>query len=401
MDAFSQNGTSASEPRRLALLGATGSIGTQTLEVVRLFPDRFDVRVLTCRQNVERLAAQVQEFRPECVAVGSAESAEAFKKTLPADAPDVRVLVGSEGLCEAATRSDVDVVLGAVVGFAGLRPILRAVRAGKQVALANKETLVVGGALVTQAVADGGGQLLPVDSEHSAIFQCLAGESERAVEELVLTASGGPFWDRPADTFGDITVEEALDHPNWSMGAKITVDSATMMNKGLEVIEAKWLFDVPVDRIQVLVHPQSIVHSMVSFADGAVKAQLGVPDMKVPIQYALSYPSRWPASHERLDWDELSRLDFERPDLEKFPCLRLAYDALEAGGTAPALLNAANEAAVGRFLEGQLGFLDIPRAVERVLEQLPVQASPTLDDLVAADTEARRRVEELPLPTSN
>ena len=401
METFSQNGTSAPQPRRLALLGATGSIGTQTLEVVRLFPDRFDVQVLTCRQNVERLAKQVQEFRPACVAVGSAERAKAFERVLPADAPDVRVLVGTEGLCEAATWPDIDVVMGAVVGFAGLRPVLEALEAGTQVALANKETLVVGGPLVAQALEEGNGELIPVDSEHSAIFQCLAGESEQSVEDLVLTASGGPFWDRPAETFSDITVEEALDHPNWSMGAKITTDSATMMNKGLEVIEAKWLFDVPVDRIQVLVHPQSIVHSMVSFDDGAVKAQLGVPDMKVPIQYALSHPARWPAPHERLDWDELSRLDFERPNLDKFPCLQLAYDALEAGGTAPAILNAANEAAVGRFLDEEMGFLDIPRAIEHALGQLPVQTDPTLDDLVAADAEARGLVEELPLPASN
>jgi 1-deoxy-D-xylulose-5-phosphate reductoisomerase len=401
MKTFSQNGTSTSGPRRLALLGATGSIGTQTLEVVRLFPDQFDVRVLTCGQNVERLAEQVQEFRPECVAVGSAEWAEAFERALPADAPDVQLLVGTEGLCEAATWPGVDAVVGAVVGFAGLRPVLEALEAGRQVALANKEALVVGGALVTEALEEGEGTLVPVDSEHSAIFQCLAGESKRSVEDLVLTASGGPFWDRPFGTFADITVKEALDHPNWSMGAKITIDSATMMNKGLEVIEAKWLFDVPVDQIQVLVHPQSIVHSMVSFSDGAVKAQLGVPDMKVPIQYALSHPARWPAPHERLDWGELSRLDFEQPDLDKFPCLRLAYDALDAGGTAPAILNAANETAVGRFLDEQIGFLDIARAVERALEQLPVQAAPALDDLVAADTEARGFVEDLPLPASN
>jgi 1-deoxy-D-xylulose-5-phosphate reductoisomerase len=295
----------------------------------------------------------------------------------------------------------VDVVMGAVVGFAGLRPVLGALEAGKQVALANKETMVVGGALVRQALEQGSGQLLPVDSEHSAIFQCLAGESDRSVEDLVLTASGGPFWDRPAETFGEVTVDEALDHPNWSMGAKITIDSATMMNKGLEVIEAKWLFDVPVDRIQVLVHPQSIVHSMVSFTDGAVKAQLGVPDMKVPIQYALSYPARWAAPHERLNWGEVSRLDFERPDREKFPCLQLAYDALHAGGTAPAILNAANEVAVERFLDEQIGFLDIPRAVDHALEELPVRSNPTLEDLVAADEEARRFVEELPSPASN
>ena len=401
MDSFSQNGRADTEPRRLAILGATGSIGTQTLDVVRLFPDRFDVRVLTCGRNVERLLEQVQEFRPECVAVGTPERAAAFREARPADAPDVDVLVGPDGLYEAATRSDVDVVMGAVVGFAGLRPVLGALEAGKQVALANKETLVVGGALVRQALEQGTGELLPVDSEHSAIFQCLAGESERSVEDLVLTASGGPFWNRPAETFGEVTVDEALDHPNWSMGAKITIDSATMMNKGLEVIEAKWLFDVPVDRIQVLVHPQSIVHSMVSFSDGAVKAQLGVPDMKVPIQYALSHPARWAAPHERLDWGEVSRLDFERPNRDKFPCLQLAYDALHAGGTAPALLNAANEVAVERFLNEQIGFPDIPRAIERALEDLPVQADPTLDDLVAADEEARRFVEELPSPASN
>ena len=401
MDSFSQNGRADSEPRRLAILGATGSIGTQTLDVVRLFPDRFDVRVLTCGRNVERLVEQVQEFRPACVAVGSPERAEAFREALPADAPDVELHVGTDGLCEAATRSDVDVVMAAVVGFAGLRPVLGALEAGKRVALANKETLVVGGALVRQALEQGSGQLFPVDSEHSAIFQCLAGESDRSVEDLVLTASGGPFWDRPAETFGEVTVDEALDHPNWSMGAKITIDSATMMNKGLEVIEAKWLFDVPVDRIQVLVHPQSIVHSMVSFTDGAVKAQLGVPDMKVPIQYALSYPARWAAPHERLDWGELSRLDFERPNRDKFPCLQLAYDALHAGGTAPALLNAANEVAVERFLNEQIGFTDIPRAVDRALEELPVHANPTLDDLVAADEEARRFVQELPSPASN
>jgi len=401
MGHLAHNGQLEVAPRNLAILGATGSVGTQTLEVVRLFPDRFHVRALTCGCNVELLAEQVREFRPECVAVGSPERAEAFERALPSDAPDVRVHVGAEGLCAAAARSDVDVVMGAVVGFAGLRPVLRALEAGKQVALANKETLVVGGALVTQALEQGEGQLLPVDSEHSAIFQCLVGEAERSVEEVVLTASGGPFRERAAETLGDVTVGEALDHPNWSMGPKITIDSATMMNKGLEVIEAKWLFDLALDQIQVLVHPQSIVHSMVSFADGAVKAQLGVPDMKVPIQYALSFPARWEAPHERLDWGEISRLDFERPDTNKFPCLRLAYEAIDAAGTAPAILNAANEVAVERFLDEQIGFPGIPRAVEQALEHLPVHPDPTLDDLVAADEEARRYVEELPLPTSN
>lgn len=386
-------------PRGLAILGATGSIGTQTLDVVRLFPDRFDVRALTCGSNVDRLAEQVREFRPSVVTAGSDERAAALRDRV--DAPDVDVTVGEEGLCEVATRSDVDVVVAAVVGFAGLAPVLAALRAGKTVALANKETMVVGGPLVQEVLEEGEGELLPVDSEHSAIFQCLAGESQRTVDEIVLTASGGPFRTRPADTFGDITVEEALDHPNWSMGPKITIDSATMMNKGLEVIEARWLFDLGVDQIEVLVHPQSIVHSMVAFADGAVKAQLGVPDMKVPIQYALSYPSRWPAPHERLDWGELTRLDFEQPDTDKFPCLRLAFDALDVGGTAPAVLNAANEAAVDRFLDENISFVDIPRVIERTLERVGSTSSPTLEDLYAADAEARRCVEELATAPSN
>ncbi len=400
MQRLSQNGA-ADATRGLAILGATGSVGTQTLDVVRLFPDRFDVQALTCDSNVELLADQVREFRPACVAVGAPERAEVLKRELSGAASEVDIRVGTEGLCAVASRSDVDVVMGAVVGFAGLRPVLEALRADKQVALANKETLVVGGALVTQALEEGGGQLLPVDSEHSAIFQCMAGEAERSVEDVVLTASGGPFWDRPAETFPDVTVKEALDHPNWSMGPKITIDSATMMNKGLEVIEAKWLFDLNVDQIEVLVHPQSIVHSMVSFADGAVKAQLGVPDMKVPIQYALSFPARWPAPHERLDWGALSRLDFERPDPQKFPCLRLAYEALQAGGTAPAVLNAANEVAVERFLNEEIGFTDIPRAVETALERLPVHSDPGLEVLVDADREARHLVKELALPTPN
>ena len=389
----------ADSPQRLSILGATGSIGTQTLDVVRLFPDRFDVRALSCGANVELLAEQIREFRPDVAAVGTAERARALRDSV-ADL-DVEVRVGEEGLCDVATRDDVDAVVAAVVGFAGLAPVLAALRDGKKVALANKETMVVAGPLVQQALEEGNGQLLPVDSEHSAIFQCMAGEAERSVERIVLTASGGPFRTRPADTFGDITVNEALDHPNWSMGPKITIDSATMMNKGLEVIEARWLFDLDVDQIDVLVHPQSIVHSMVAFADGAVKAQLGVPDMKVPIQYALSFPDRWPAPHERLDWSELGRLDFEPPDTDKFPCLRLAYEALDAGGTAPAVLNAANEAAVTLFLDENITFTDIPRAIERTLAQVPATQAPSLDDLYAADEEARRCVKELAATPSN
>jgi len=386
-------------PQGLAILGATGSIGTQTLEVVRLFPDRFDVRALTCGSNVELLAEQAREFRPEMVVVGTPERAKVLSGAL--SDLEVTVRVGEEGLCAAATRGGVDTVMAAVVGFAGLAPVLAALEAGKQVALANKETMVVGGPLVHEALAEGEGQLLPVDSEHSAIFQCLAGESERSLETVVLTASGGPFRTRPADTFADITVEEALNHPNWSMGPKITIDSATMMNKGLEVIEARWLFDLERDQIDVLVHPQSIVHSMVTFADGAVKAELGVPDMKVPIQYALSYPARWPAPHERLNWSDVTRLDFEQPDTEKFPCLQLAYDALDVGGAAPAVLNAANEAAVSSFLDEQISFVDIPRAIERALENVAAIDAPSLDDLYAADEEARRCVQELVPAPSN
>ena len=386
-------------PQRLAVLGATGSIGTQTLDVVRLFPDRFDVRALTCGANVDLLTEQAREFRPEVVVAGSAPKAKTLRHRL--SSLDIEVLARKEGLRHVAARDDVDSVVAAVVGFAGLVPVLAALRAGKRVALANKETMVVGGDLVQEAVEEGDGELLPVDSEHSAIFQCIAGESERTVETVVLTASGGPFRTRPANTFDDVTVDEALNHPNWSMGPKITIDSATMMNKGLEVIEARWLFDLTVDEIRVLVHPQSIVHSMVAFTDGAVKAQLGVPDMKVPIQYALSYPSRWPAPHERLDWSEVSRLDFEQPDTDKFPCLQLAYDALDAGGTAPAVLNAANEQAVSLFLEEEIAFVDIPRAIEDAMDQLTLNGTPTLEDLSDADEWARECVKELAATSLN
>jgi len=400
MPALSSPSAPPDGPRGLAVLGSTGSIGTQTLEVVRLFPDAFDVRVLTCRSNIERLTEQVREFNPECVVVATADAARELRAGLPN--VDVKIRVGDDGLCAAAARAGVDVVMAAVVGFAGLAPVLAALRAEKEVALANKETLVVGGALVQNVLArHEQARLIPVDSEHSAIFQCLVGESERSVEDVVLTASGGPFRTRPADTFGDITVDQALDHPNWSMGAKISIDSATMMNKGLEVIEARWLFDLDVDQIRVLVHPQSIVHSMVSFADGAVKAQLGAPDMKVPIQYALSFPGRWAAPHERLDWSELTRLDFERPDTDKFPCLQLAYEALETGGTAPAVLNAANEAAVGLFLDEKISFPDIPRLIEETLGRSATASASSLEGLTEADRAARDAVKELAAARSN
>ncbi|MEX0821463.1 MAG: 1-deoxy-D-xylulose-5-phosphate reductoisomerase [Rhodothermales bacterium] len=374
--------------QRISILGSTGSIGTQTLDVLRLFPERFKVDALTAGSNVELLIEQAREFVPECVVIADASRREELTSGLQDTA--VRVLVGRDGLCEAATLPDVDTVVASLVGFAGLESVIEAVRAGKKVALANKETLVVAGELVMGLVANHDSVLLPVDSEHSAIFQCLVGEPSDSIEELILTASGGPFRTRPADTFTSITREEALDHPNWSMGAKITIDSATMMNKGLEVIEARWLFGIEAAHISVLVHPQSIIHSLVVFRDGSTKAQLGVPDMKVPIQYALSYPERWAAPHERVDWSDVRRLDFETPDHAKFPCLELAFEALRMGGTAPAILNAANEEAVGLFLDERIRFVDIPDVVGEALAKIPPVASPRLEDLVASDEEARR-----------
>ncbi|MEL6772135.1 MAG: 1-deoxy-D-xylulose-5-phosphate reductoisomerase [Bacteroidota bacterium] len=385
-------------PRGIALLGATGSIGTQALDIVRLFPDRLRVRALTAGSNAELLAAQAEEFRPALVVIGDEAAAPGLHRRLGPLGIDV--LTGDEGLCEAARVDGADLVLTAVVGSCGLRPTLAAIEAGKTIALANKETLVVGGALVAAAAKRNGVAILPVDSEHSAIFQCLVGEPPDSVERLTLTASGGPFRMRPAHTFSAITRAEALNHPNWSMGAKVTIDSATLMNKGLEVIEARWLFDLGPEQIDVLVHPQSIIHSMVTFADGSAKAQLGVPTMKVPIQYALTYPDRWPAPHPRLDWTTLRRLDFELPDTERFPCLRLAFEALDAGGTAPCALNAANEVAVASFLRDEIGFTDIPRIVSDVLDYNAgqphaSQTHPHVDTLVAADAQARQRAQEL------
>lgn len=373
--------------QRISILGSTGSIGTQTLEVARLFPDRIRVEALAARTNVEALAAQIREFQPTYAVIGDADGARALRDRL--GDMDVQILVGEEGLCEAASSPDVDTVVASVVGFAGLAPVLSALTNGKRVALANKEALVVAGSLVDRAIRKNGGVLLPVDSEHSAIFQCLVGEQHRSIERLILTASGGPFRTRPAKTFASITCDEALDHPNWSMGAKITIDSASMMNKGLEVIEARWMFGIEPERIDVLVHPQSIIHSLVTFADGSTKAQLGVPDMKVPIQYALTFPDRWPAAHERIDWATLSRLDFEPPDVERFPCLGLAYEALRLGGTAPAVLNAANEVAVALFLQERIRFVDIPDAIEKAMARLAAPAEAELEDLVEVDAEVR------------
>ncbi|MFN3597206.1 MAG: 1-deoxy-D-xylulose-5-phosphate reductoisomerase [Rubricoccaceae bacterium] len=380
-------------PRDLVVLGSTGSIGTQTLDVAALFPDRLRVRVLAAGANWEALAAQARRVRPEAVCIADEAAYGALRDALAGSG--VAVHAGADALCGLAAEGTRTTVVAAVVGAAGLRPTLAAVRAGHTVALANKEALVVAGALVTREAAASGAVVVPVDSEHSALFQCLVGEPRGAVEKLTLTASGGPFRTRPAGTFDAIAPEDALAHPNWDMGAKITIDSATMMNKGLEVIEARWLFDVPAEKIEVAVHPQSIVHSLVTFCDGSTKAQLGVPDMRVPIQYALSFPGRWPAPHPRVDWPALGRLDFEAPDAARFPALGLAYEALRRGGAVPAALNAANEVAVARFLAREIRFTDIPRLVEEAMDAVPDGrgdgALLELDALLEADAAARRR----------
>ena len=378
-------------PRRLAILGSTGSIGTQALEVAALFPERLTVHALAAGTNAALLAAQALRYRPAVVCIADEAQRPMLREALAGTG--IAVAAGHQAVCDVAA-GEADVVVAAIMGAAGLHSTLAAVRAGKTVALANKETLVVAGALVQRLARQHGATLLPVDSEHSAIFQCLVGEDAEAIESLILTASGGPFRTRPAGTFGAITREEALAHPNWHMGAKITIDSATLMNKGLEVIEARWLFDVPPERIEVLVHPQSIIHSLVTFRDGSTKAQLGVPDMKVPIQYALTYPARWPAPHERIDWAALRCLDFEPPDLVRFPALGLAFDALRRGATAPAALNAANEAAVSLFLHEQIRFVDIPALIEGALGACSTNGHEGIEDLLEADREARAHVHE-------
>jgi 1-deoxy-D-xylulose-5-phosphate reductoisomerase len=375
--------------RNIAVLGSTGSIVCSTLVVAASFPDRFRVTYLTAHRNIDLLREQINLFRPRGVVVLDVAGAHALRSLVD---ETTEILVGEEGLLEIVGRADVDVVMNALVGFAGLKPTLHAVEAGKDIALANKETLVVGGELIMAAVHARGVRLLPVDSEHSAIFQCLQGENPRDIERLILTASGGPFLHLEKEKFNAITVAQALNHPTWRMGQKITIDSATLMNKGLEVIEAHWLFGLPADSIDVVIHPQSIIHSMVEFTDGSVKAQLGAPDMKLPIQYALTFPERPASMYTRLDITALGTLTFHEPDLEKFRCLALAYEALSAGGTAPAVLNAANEVAVGLFLERRIAFSAIPVLIEEALGAHDVRRGATLEDLVEVDRETREFV---------
>ena len=379
--------------RQIALLGSTGSIGTQALDVVRDNTDRFEIYALVARQNVALLAQQAREFRPEVVVIADEQHYAPLKEAL-ADLP-MKVWAGTDAIADVVQMAPVDVVLTAMVGYAGLRPTLAALEAGKAVALANKETLVVAGELVTATARRTGAPILPVDSEHSAIFQCLVGQDASAVEKVILTASGGPFRTTPREALADVTPAEALRHPNWSMGAKVTIDSASMMNKGFEMIEARWLFGLPPDRIEVVVHPQSIVHSMVQFADGAVMAQLGTPDMHLPIAYALAYPHRLRSAAPRLDFAQLSTLTFEAPDRERFRNLDYAYEAARRGGNMPCILNAADEVAVAAFLCGKIGFLAMSDLIAETMARTTFIATPTYDDYVQTDAEARRIATEI------
>ena len=379
--------------RQIALLGSTGSIGTQALDVVRDNADRFEVYALVARQNVDLLAQQAREFRPEVVVIADEQYYAPLKEAL-ADLP-MKVWAGADAIADVVQMAPVDVVLTAMVGYAGLRPTLAALEAGKAVALANKETLVVAGELVTATARRTGAPILPVDSEHSAIFQCLVGQDASAVEKVILTASGGPFRTTPREALADVTPAEALRHPNWSMGAKVTIDSASMMNKGFEMIEARWLFGLPPEQIEVVVHPQSIVHSMVQFADGAVMAQLGTPDMHLPIAYALAYPHRLRNAAPRLDFAQLSTLTFEAPDRERFRNLDYAYEAARRGGNMPCILNAADEVAVAAFLSGKIGFLAMSDLIAETMARTTFIATPTYDDYVQTDAEARRIATEI------
>ena len=378
--------------RQIAILGSTGSIGTQTLQVVEEHPECFEVYAITANTRVDELIAQARKFMPEAVVIADETKYQQLKEALD-DLP-IKVYAGYEAICQIVESGPIDIVVTAMVGFSGLRPTINAIKAGKAIALANKETMVVAGELINALAMEHKTPILPVDSEHSAIFQCLAGEMHNKVEKLILTASGGPFRTFTKEQLEHVTKEQALKHPNWSMGAKITIDSASMMNKGFEVMEAKWLFGVGANDIEVVVHPQSVIHSMVQFEDGAIKAQLGTPDMRLPIMYALTYPSRLTSSFGRLDWNTIKEFTFEKPNLEVFPNLRLAYEALDKGGNIPCVVNAANEICVAAFLNDRVRFTDMPRLIERAMNEATYILKPTLDDYLETDKEIRRMVEE-------
>ncbi|MEO1451552.1 MAG: 1-deoxy-D-xylulose-5-phosphate reductoisomerase [Bacteroidota bacterium] len=379
-------------PQRLAILGSTGSIGTQALEVIACFPDRFSATVLTAGRNAELLIEQALQVKPKVVVIADEGKYQEVKAALSGQ--ETEVLTGEDALSEVVSRDDVDMVLTALVGFVGLKPTIASIKNGKLIALANKETLVVAGSMITALAREHQVDIIPVDSEHSALFQCLVGEERNPVEKIYLTASGGPFRGYDLDRLKAVTRAQALKHPNWEMGAKITIDSASMMNKGLEVIEAKWLFDLASEQIDVIVHPQSIIHSIVQFEDGSMKAQMGLPDMKLPIQYAMAYPQRLPNQFERFDFLRYPQLTFERVDTTVFKNLALAYRAMDRDGNAPCVLNAANEITNRSFLEEKIGFTDIGDLNEAAMEAIPFVAEPNLEDLLASDADARRWVRE-------
>lgn len=372
--------------KNIAVLGSTGSIGTQTLDIIEEYPERFKAHVLTARSQWELLASQARKFHPALVVVTDATAYARLKEALK-DEP-VEVALGADEIAAAAALPEIDMVVTAMVGYSGLLPTVSAIEAGKTIALANKETLVVAGEIITDLACKNGVDIIPVDSEHSAIFQCLVGEKESEARKILLTASGGPFRKLSKEQLCHVTVADALRHPNWNMGAKVTIDSASMMNKGFEMIEARWLFGCPPSNIEIVVHPQSIVHSMVEFIDGSVKAQLGVPDMRLPIRYALGYPERLSTTRSQLTLSQFANLTFEAPDYDKFPLLRLAFDAIGEGGNMPCILNAANEKAVASFLKEKIRFTDMPRLAHYVMTHTPFIASPTLEELIATNTEA-------------
>lgn len=377
----------------IAILGSTGSIGTQTLDIIEEHPERFRAVVLTAGNNWKLLTEQTHKFHPRVVVIANEQLLPSLQEAVKDT--DVEVRAGAEAIAEAAALPEVDTVVTAMVGYSGLIPTIRAIKADKTIALANKETLVVAGELITGLLKDSKAKIVPVDSEHSAIFQCLQGENRSEMKKIILTASGGPFRKKTIAEMEQVTVDDALKHPNWNMGAKVTIDSATMMNKGFEMIEARWLFDCNPDNIEIVVHPQSIVHSMVEYADGSVKAQLGTPDMHLPIRYALSYPERLTSSRPPMKIEHYASLTFEHPDMEKFPLLRYAFEAIGKGGNTPCVLNAANEVAVDAFLHRRIGYIDIPRIVREVLDTIPFVASPTLDELIDTNTSARNLASEL------
>lgn len=381
------------EMKQIAILGSTGSIGTQTLDVVRANPDRFEVYAISANRSIDLLIRQAREFRPEVVCIADESLYDALREAL-SDMP-IKVWAGADAIAQMVTMPSIDIVVAAMVGYAGLRPTMEAIRAGKTIALANKETLVVAGEIICELAQQYHTPILPVDSEHSAIFQSLTGEQDNEIEKILLTASGGPFRTFTHEQMAQVTAAQALKHPNWDMGAKITIDSASMMNKGFEVIEAKWLFGVDVERIEVLVHPQSIVHSAVQFRDGAVKAQLGAPDMHLPIQYALTYPERVASDFPRLDLFAAHDLTFEKPDLARFPNLGLAYEATRRGGNMPCVLNAANEVANLAFREGRCGFFQMSEVIATTMQCADYVAKPTYEDYVRTDAEARKYAETL------